>query len=144
MLAKESKTIPAAQAECCEPPQCKQPKLDPFSWFASGSSFVREDNRTASSRLEEELKMYKVEESVPCRAGFNPLTWWQIKADQYSCLSSIAKQVFVIPASSAESERHYSAFKARNIITAQRNAMYPETVEAISVVLEGYKNKLII
>ena len=50
---------------------------------------------------------------------------------------------FVIPASSAECERHFSAFNARNIITSQRNIMFPETVEALSIVLEGYKDKLI-
>jgi len=28
------------------------------------------------------------------------------------------------------------------IITGQRNMLFPETVQAISIVLEGYKNKL--
>ena len=28
-------------------------------------------------------------------------------------------------------------------ITSHRNMMFPETVEALSIVLEGYKNKLI-
>ena len=51
--------------------------------------------------------------------------------------------VFVIPASSAECERYFSALNARHIITAQRNKMYPETIQVISVVLEGYQNKLI-
>ena len=45
--------------------------------------------------------------------------------------------------SSAECERHFSAFNARHIITAQRNSMLPETVQALSIVLEGYKNGLI-
>jgi len=58
-------------------------------------------------------------------------------------LSNCARRLFVILASSAECERHFSAFNARNIITTQRNMMFPETVEALSVVLEGYKNKLI-
>jgi len=30
-----------------------------------------------------------------------------------------------------------------NIVTSQRNMMFPETVEALSIVLDGYKNKLI-
>jgi len=30
-----------------------------------------------------------------------------------------------------------------NIITAQRNSMFPETVQALSIVLEGFKNKLL-
>ena len=59
------------------------------------------------------------------------------------CLIVRVRRLFVIPASSAECERHFSAFNARNIITSQRNMMFPETVEALSIVLEGYKNKLI-
>ena len=51
--------------------------------------------------------------------------------------------VTLIQGSSAESERHFSAFKSQNIINYQRNSMLPETVEAVSVVLEGYKNSII-
>jgi len=49
----------------------------------------------------------------------------------------------VIPASSAECERHFSAFNPRSIITSQYNMMFPETVEALPIILEGGKNKLI-
>ena len=51
--------------------------------------------------------------------------------------------VILIQGTSAESERYFSAFNARNIINYQRNSMLPETVEAVSVVLEGYKNSTI-
>ena len=41
-------------------------------------------------------------------------------------------------------ESHFSAFNARHIfLSAQRNNMHPETVEAFAVVLEGYKNNII-
>jgi len=40
-------------------------------------------------------------------------------------------------------ERHFSAFDARHITTSQRNLLFPETVEALSIVLGGYKNKLL-
>jgi len=36
-------------------------------------------------------------------------------------------------------ERHFSAFNARHIVISQRNLLFPETVEALSIVLEGYK-----
>ena len=39
--------------------------------------------------------------------------------------------------------KHFSAFNARYIITSQRNLFFPETVETLSIVLEGYKNKLL-
>lgn len=48
--------------------------------------------------------------------------------ETFPLLSDIARRIFVIPASLAECERHINAFIARHIIiTAQRNAMYPET-----------------
>ena len=62
---------------------------------------------------------------------------------QVPTLSEIARRIFVITASSAECERHFSAFNARHIITAQRNSMLPETVQALSIIWEGYKNGLI-
>jgi hypothetical protein len=73
---------------------------------------------------------------ILCSGGVNELR-------SFLYLSDIARRIYVIPASSAECERHFSAFNARHIITAQRNSMSPETVEALSVVLEGYKNKII-
>ena len=39
-------------------------------------------------------------------------------------------------------ERHFSAFNARHITTWQRNLLFPETVEALSIVLEGYKKQI--
>ena len=59
------------------------------------------------------------------------------------CLIVPEDYLLFIPAFSTECERHFSAFNARNIITSQRNMMFPETVQALSIVLEGYKNKLI-
>jgi len=57
-------------------------------------------------------------------------------------LSDIARKLLVILASSAECEQHFSAFNTRHIITSQRNMLFPENVEAaLSIVLEGYKNK---
>ena len=42
---------------------------------------------------------------------------------KFPLLSDIARRIYCIPASSAECERHFSAFNARHIITAQRNNM---------------------
>ena len=36
-------------------------------------------------------------------------------------------------------ERHFGAFNARHIIISQRNLLFPEPVEALSIVLEGCK-----
>ena len=58
-------------------------------------------------------------------------------------LSHIAATIFVTQASLAESECHYSAFNARHIITAIRNRICPDVVEAVSINLESYKNSLL-
>ena len=93
-------------------------------------------------RLDDEIRDY-AKEPLPSSDHFEPLQWWGTRHEKFPMLSDTARRIYVIPASSAECERHFSAFNARHIITSQRNSMYPETVEAISVVLEGYKNKLI-
>jgi hypothetical protein len=96
-------------------------------------------------RIRSEIRVYETAQgpSAVTPGDFDPLQWWSQHTDDLPLLSGIARRIFVITASSAECERHFSAFNARHIITAQRNAMYPETVEALSIVLEGYKNKLI-
>lgn len=40
-------------------------------------------------------------------------------------------------------ETHLCAFNARHIVTARRNKIYPETVQALSTVTEGYENNLL-
>ena len=88
--------------------------------------------------------MYNKELS-PCTTEtvFDCLKWWGEQRTKYEVLSDIARRIFVMPASSAECERHFSVFNAKSIITCQRNSMYPETVEALSIIVEGYKNGLI-
>ena len=61
------------------------------------------------------------------------------RTEEFPLLLDIARRIYCIPASSAECERHFSAFNARHIISAERNNMHPETVETLAVVLEGYK-----
>ena len=51
-------------------------------------------------------------------------------------LSNIAKLLFVIPASSAESERHFSI--ARQIVTEQRSLLDPDIVEDLVVLKEAH------
>jgi len=83
---------------------------------------------------------------LPCHTAtdvFDPLYWWEQHEQSYPILSDCARRLLVIPASSAECERHFSAFSARHIITSQRNLLFSGTVEALSIVLEGYKNKLL-
>ena len=73
----------------------------------------------------------------------NPLTFWCSQRKKMPILAHIAATIFVMQASSAESERHYSAFNARHIITPIRNSLCPDVTEAVSINLESYKNSLI-
>ena len=131
----------------------KKRKVSPFDWFQSASvptGVSSASTATASvaslkDRVLREIRSYETEPLLCCAESnvFDPLRWWGQHEQTYPLLSACARRLFVIPASSVECERHFSAFNARNIITSQRNMMFPETVEALSIVLEGYKNKLI-
>jgi len=69
----------------------------------------------------------------------NPLLFWRDQQPTLPILSKIAKSVFVIQASSAESERHFSI--AGQIVTEQRSQLDPECVESLVVLKEAYLNK---
>lgn len=66
----------------------------------------------------------------------NPLDYW--KCSVHTHLAKVACSVFCIPCSSAEPERHNSA--AGNTVTALRNRLAPELVEALVIVNEALKN----
>lgn len=68
-------------------------------------------------------------------AGFNSILGGGKRYEQYPISSDIAERVFVIPASLAECENHFCSFNSRLVITSQLNIMFPETVEALAVVL---------
>ena len=122
----------------------KKAKYDPLTWFQTDNSTIlnNKSNYNIDSLVKKEIQLY-IQEVVPKQENFHLLDWWNHHKLQYPLLSKIALQLLVIQASSSESERHFSAFNARHIITSQRNSMLPETIEAVSVVLEGYKNNLI-
>jgi len=89
-------------------------------------------NRWRTVYTLKEIRSYETE-SLLCHAE-SDIFWSPPPVGQheemYPLLSDCARSLLVIPASSAECERHFSAFNARNIITSQRNMMFPETVEA--------------
>ena len=140
-------------ADAGDIPPTKKRKVSPFDWFQSatvttGVSSASTATASVASLKEHVLREIRSYETEPllCHAEsnvFDPLRWWGQHGQMYPLLSDCARRLFVIPASSAECERHFSAFNARNIIRSQWNMMFPETVEALSIVLESYKNKLI-
>lgn len=57
------------------------------------------------------------------------LAWWREHVSTFPKLSELARQHFCVPASSAASERAFSA--AGRTITARRTALDPETVDNV-------------
>ena len=145
--------LSAEVAPAGDMPPTKKMKVSPFDWFQCApadstditSASVTRPSEPLNDRVLSEIRQYETE-PLPCQSltdVFDPLPWWGEHASTYPVLSDVARRLLVIPASSAECERHFSAFNARHIISSQRNMLFPETVEALSIVLEGYKNKLI-
>ncbi|CAF5050165.1 unnamed protein product [Rotaria magnacalcarata] len=69
----------------------------------------------------------------------NPLIFWRDQQNVLPILSKIAKSVFVIQASSAESERHFSM--VGQVVTEERSQLDPECLESLVVLKEAYLNK---
>ena len=113
----------------------KKFKYDPFSWFQINETTTPTTTNQITHidlQFNGELQMY-IQETVPKRENFNLLDWWKQNKLRFPLLSIIAMRLLVIQAFSSDSERHFSAFNARHIVTSQRNAMLPETIEAVSV-----------
>lgn len=69
----------------------------------------------------------------------NPLEWWKSNAGQFPNLSKIARRVLCVPATSASSERIFSA--AGTLLTAKRSKLNGHTAAAM-VFLHGSWDKL--
>ena len=145
-------SITTADAGDMPPTKKMKASASPFDWFQcapdraviTSAIVTRASVEPLKERVLCEIRKYENEPSPShiAAAVFDPLLWWGEREGSYPLLSNVARILFVITASSAECEQHFSAFNARHIITAQRNLMFPETVEVLSIVLEGYKNKL--
>lgn len=70
----------------------------------------------------------------------NPFTFSHRNTEDLSLLAKISRSVLVIPASSAESERHCSG--AGQIVTELRISLHSDCVEALVMLREAYLNKM--
>ncbi|CAF4150360.1 unnamed protein product [Rotaria sp. Silwood2] len=121
----------------------KRVKQDPFAGFrqkiASSSPTVLSTKRAWTIELDRQMQVY---ENLQLDSDYsnNPLSFWKVQKDTIGLLANIAKSLLVIPASSAESERHFSI--AGQIVTEQRSLLDPDTVEALVVLKEVYINNM--
>ena len=116
---------------------------DPFDWCTSDPNPAAVNSKCVVTETEllQEYTLYNAVNSFENES--NPLTFWCSQRKKMPILAYIAATIFVMQASSAESDRHYSAFNARQIITPIRNRLCPDVVEAVSISLESYKNSLL-
>lgn len=97
-----------------------------FELFFSG--FINSPNLTIEESVADEVNRYSFCH-VNIDINFNALEWWDHHVTEYPRLSKFAKQILAIPASSAASERVFSA--AGNLITEKRNRLGPNSVNNI-------------
>ena len=95
----------------------------------SSNTSPSEPSEVASS----EVERYFTEAPLPliCK---NPLTWWEMRT-QYIHLSSLAKKMLCIPATSVPSERVFSV--AGNIINEKRSRLKPDNVNKLIFLYEN-------
>jgi hypothetical protein len=121
----------------------KRFKEDPFASFRNQQTTVvskcLSTKRARAVELDRQIQLY---ETMHVSADYNnnPLSFWREQKDTLDILAKIAKSVLVIPASSSESERHFSI--AGQIVTEQRSSLDSDCVEALVVLKEAYLNHM--
>ena len=121
----------------------KRRREDPFATLRGKKTQIispcRSTKRECLAELDRQIQLYKCM-SISADYDDKPVSFWRDQKDSLSIMAQIAKSVFVIPASSAESERHFST--AGQIVTEQRCSLEPDCVEALVVLKEAFLNKM--
>jgi len=91
--------------------------LDPFADLRDGASSSEQSTvATVCTSVQDELARYKALK-VPA-ASLSFLQYWKHQTSEYPILSRVARRLFCIPASSAQSERDFLAVGKRPPISA--------------------------
>ncbi|XP_065664664.1 uncharacterized protein LOC136086299 [Hydra vulgaris] len=69
------------------------------------------------------------------KKDFPILDWWKLHSNTLPELSSLARQILAIPASSTKSERVFSS--GGNVVRSSRHNLHPEKVEQIILIREN-------
>ncbi|CAN0847227.1 Zinc finger BED domain-containing protein DAYSLEEPER [Linum grandiflorum] len=70
--------------------------------------FVSQTKRSRTSSVTAELDNYLNEDILPRQPDFDILMWWKINGPKYPILQNIAKDILVVPVTSAASESAFS------------------------------------
>ena len=117
-------------------------KQDPFAAMRGGQNTATSITMPINSFDDDVKRQIQIYEntSYTLYEDNNPLLFWREQQHTLPILSKIAKSVFVIQASSAESERHFST--AGQIVTEQRSQLDPDCVESLVILKEAHLNKM--
>ena len=89
-----------------------------------------EDDYTIVQTKSEIEKFVELALTVPPKfKDFDILMWWKMNQARFPLLAKVARSILCIPASSAESERVFSA--ASNILTEKRTRMLPKNLDGL-------------
>ena len=116
------------------PPLKKKCVADPFAEFRS-KEVRKEDTQPIDDpkkMADEEVTKYTRMTYSHATSGFNPLQWWGQHSGELPILAGVSCTIYCIPATSSESERHFS--KHKSVLTARRATLAASAVEALVVV----------
>jgi len=120
-----------------KPPR-KKVRLDPLADLRAGAT-TSQERSTESISVEDELSQYKL---LRVSGASTPiLQYWQQQAADYPVLSTVARRLLCIPASSAQSERDFSS--VGRTITDARSQLAASKVESIELLRWGLRAGLL-
>lgn len=126
------KSTPSPDNSVISPTSVETPK--DFQLFFSPFAALGCPSITES--IQDEVSRYSYLK-VGVDLNFDVLQWWENHSSEYPRLYKFAQRVLSVPASSAASERVFSA--AGNIITEKRNRIGPKTVNNLIFLNSLYK-----
>ena len=102
---------------------------------------IQAPDKNLLNDIDDEIDMY-TQNQLSFKVKEDLLYWCYINRNIYPILSSIARNVHVIPARSSEIERRFSRFNSLNIVTKKRNRMKGDTVENLMIYSETLKKDI--
>ena len=127
----------------------KKAKYDPFAEFRNAVLDTRSGHASTDyeADVDDEFRRYNsisgvsLQQPDAVRSVFDPLLWWGKQRLSFPILSFLARQLLVMPASSAESERHFSG--AGRIARKDRNRLKEDAVESTVIYYEATRKGII-
>ena len=99
-----------------------------FNGIGDDDDEVLQDNDSVSMKMEMELTYYKSLKGLSVKVAggtfSDPLLWWQMNANMLPTLSTLARRMLCVPATSAPSERVFSV--AGLTISKCRTSVQPQ------------------